>query len=210
MKRFTVKRSRNSFILVVVGIACMATSVAYAAPINLEGGGVYWEETNSLGLNVDCPTGGVLTVGAKLFRDDGIALGYWSLFVDSETVLWYVASAGSQNLPVEAGTHTISVTMDTPTDISLCEYRLWAIFWPEKQNAVAERPDDGGDTPVSSVEGIRSRVARISEVLTITDQTCVYDAAGRLLDRPVGFWIPAEAGVYFLSGDALQKVVVVE
>lgn len=190
----TVKKTLLTFLTIAL--------TAVAASMNLEGGGVYWENEDTL-LYINCDYQGILQIG-------GIAVGPtggYELYVDGTQA---TSDTKIQTLPIDAGNHTLLLKLSIPMNYPECDLRLWAIFWPEKQNVVAERPNGPDDVPVSSVEGIRSRVARIGEVLATSDQACVYDAAGRLLDRPIGFWIPTEAGIYFLSGDVLQKVVVIE
>ncbi|MBD3285819.1 hypothetical protein GF359_05095 [candidate division WOR-3 bacterium] len=106
---------------------------------------------------------------------------------------------------VEAGEHTVLLKA-FGVDGGLCEnaYLQALIFEPDEPSAVVELPVYG--TPTSRAE----RVYRVGDLIGIqTLDAAVYDASGRLVERPLGSFAPESAGVYYITGEEhIRKIVV--
>ena len=89
---------------------------------------------------------------------------------------------------------------------SICRngYLQACIFEPDEPSAVVELPVN--DTPESRAE----RVYRVGDLIEVkTLDAAVYDASGRLVERPMGCFAPESSGVYYITGEErIRKVVV--
>jgi len=150
--------------------------------------------------------GGIITGGGA-----GIARAWVKLDGDSlppSTQQAYIASflfGYTPPTPLPEGGHTLTLMASGGED-SDCEsaYLQALIFEPDEPSAVVELPVN--DTPESRAE----RVYRVGDLIEVkTLDAAVYDASGRLVERPMGCFAPESSGVYYLTGEErIRKIVV--
>lgn len=182
----------------------------YAAPLELEGGALYVEAADTT-LSFEAPDDGIVIVGYVL-KGDAMAKGV-NLIMDADTLMYYTinggAGASSESntiiVSVAKGNHTIYVRKPLGSDATISKARIWVLFWPKKSLAVAEDP---GMPPIMML----ATLCRAGTPISLPQaKTAVYDATGKLVERPTASWTPTEAGTYFVqSGKQAQKVTVVK
>lgn len=191
----------------------MLVIAGYAAPLELEGGALYVEVSDTT-LSFEVPDDGMIFVGYVV---QGTAMGVgFHLIMDSDTLMYATTPNGGSGVNSESNTLTSSITKGNHTiylavpfvaqgECKITRSRIWVLFWPKKSLAVAEEP---GIPPIMMLASL----CRAGTPINLPQaKTAVYDATGKLVERPTASWTPAEAGIFFVqSGKQAQKVTVIK
>ncbi len=195
----------------IILILSLSFTFALAAPLELEGGALYVEASDTT-LTFEAPDDGVVFIGCEI---GGYSLGDgFYLLIDQDTIALPVggnanAAQGSTIVSISPGTHHFHM-MFAPYGgtRTISSSRIWVLFWPKKTVAVAEPGEQPGIPPVAFL----ALLCRAGTPIQVSlPSSAVYDASGKLVERPGGEWIPASTGTYFIKGEKqTQKVVVVK
>jgi hypothetical protein len=184
---------------------------AFAAPLELEGGALYIEAPDTT-LTFDAPDDGMIFVG-YVIKGDGMGWGV-HLIIDQDTLMHSTKPDGGSGVNSESntlavsiskGNHTISIQKPLGSSAVITHSRIWVLFWPKKTVAVVEGPS------MPPVLMLASLCRAGIPVSVPSKKASIYDASGKLVERPSSSWTPTEAGTYFVQAEKqVQKVTVVK
>lgn len=215
MKFFKTRNWQKPFLLFAVAIGLVPAAFYAAAPLELEGGALYIEAADTA-LTFEAPDDGMIFVG-YVVKGDGMGRGF-HLLIDNDTLMYAASPDGGAGVNSESntimisvakGNHAVSIRKPYGSPAIVTVSRIWVLFWPKKSLAVAEPGEQPGIPPIMMLASLCRAGTPIS--LLPQTKTAVYDATGKLVERPVASWTPTEAGTYFVqNGKQTQKVTVVK
>lgn len=208
MKSFKTRTWQKPFLLLAVLIGLVP--IAFQA-IELEGGALYIEAADTT-LSFEAPDDGMIFVG-YVVKGESMGRGF-NFILDKDTLMyasWPDGGEGANSaehtlaVAISKGNHKLSIQKPLGSPAVITASRIWVLFWPKKVVAVAEDP---GMPPIM----LLASLCRAGTPISLPQaKTAIYDATGKLVERPVASWTPTEAGTYFVKAEKqIQKVTVIK